>query len=107
MDKRKIKEYKSIKAAAAMLEKELQELQTFQEPDQELITKLQQREAEYNNTLQEIENWLEDIKDPVIHTIFRMKLYENASDLEISEALNYSRSMITRLKNEYLNGGTP
>ena len=60
------------------------------------------REAEYDEMLIELENWLSEIKDPLKYDIFSMKIRNNMTDKEIGLELGYSRARITQIINDYL-----
>lgn len=68
----------------------------------EYVRKLKKRETEYQNLVVELEDWLEDIQDPLLYTIFKLKLKDGLSDKQIGEELGYCRSRITQLINEHL-----
>lgn len=64
--------------------------------------KLRAREAEYEEKLIELEEWLEAEQDPLIYSIIKLKLRNNLTDEEIGNELGYSRSRITQILNNYL-----
>lgn len=60
------------------------------------------REAEYTEKIIELEEWLSEIKDPLVYSIFKLKLRNNLTDKQIGDELGYSRSRITQIINDYL-----
>ena len=68
----------------------------------EYVNKLKSREAEYQEMVIELEEWLEDIQDPLLYRIFKLKLKDGMSDKRIGTELVYSRSRITQMINGYL-----
>lgn len=66
------------------------------------LRKLKLREAEYEEILKDTEEWLEKINDPIIYSIFRLKLKDNLTNQQIGNELGYSRSRITQIINAYL-----
>ena len=63
---------------------------------------LREREAEYEKAIEEVEEWVDHIDDPLIYHIFRQKLRHGKTNAEIGEELNYSRQRIDQLINGYL-----
>ena len=63
---------------------------------------LREREAEYAEAIEEVEEWVNHIDDPLIYHIFRQKLRYGKTNAEIGEELNYSRQRIDQLINGYL-----
>lgn len=63
---------------------------------------LREREAEYAETIAEVEAWVYQIEDPLLYHIFRQKLRHGKTNAEIGEELNYSRQRIDQLINGYL-----
>lgn len=66
------------------------------------MAKLRRREADYEEKLLELEEWLEAEPDPLIYSIIKLKLRNNLTDEEIGAELGYSRSRITQILNNYL-----
>ena len=66
------------------------------------IQKLKSREKEYHARVIELEDWLEDIEDPLLYRIFKLKLKDGMSDKRIGDELGYSRSRITQMINGHL-----
>ena len=66
------------------------------------IERLKRRERDLFEALTEVEEWLEDINDPIIYSIFRMKLRNNMSEEEIGRELGYSQQRINQLVREAL-----
>ena len=64
--------------------------------------RLRQREAEYEHMIADVEEWVDQIEDPLLYFIFRKKLRENMTNAQIGEAVGYSRQRIDQLINEYL-----
>lgn len=60
------------------------------------------REAEYEEILAELEDWLSEIKDPLRYDVLSMKTRNNMTDKQIGDELGYSRSRITQIINDYL-----
>lgn len=63
---------------------------------------LREREAEYEKAIEEVEEWVDHIDDPLLYHIFRQKLRHGKTNAEIGEELNYSRQRIDQLINGYL-----
>ena len=61
------------------------------------IERMKRREKDLFDALAELEEWLEDIKDPVLYSIFRMKLRNNMSEEDIGKELGYSQQRINQL----------
>ncbi len=66
------------------------------------VRELKCREAEYYEMIIELEEWLKDIKDPLLYRIFKWKMKDGMSDQRIADELGYSRSRITQIINGYL-----
>ena len=60
------------------------------------------REAEYEELLAELEDWLSEIKNPLRYDIFSLKMRNNMTDKQIGDELGYSRSRVTQIINDYL-----
>lgn len=61
------------------------------------IKRLKRREQDLLEAVAEVEEWLADIDDPLIYSIFRMKLRNNMSEEEIGKELGYSQQRINQL----------
>lgn len=61
------------------------------------IKKLKRRKQEYENMIEEVEEWIDGIDDPLLYAIFRMKLRNNMTEEEIGRELGYSQQRINQL----------
>lgn len=92
MDERKIRQYRHTVIALGWIRGEIEK----GEKNGEQMQRLKKREAEYQKTKADVEEWIDQIKDPLAHAIFCMKL-EGITDKEIGAQLGYSRSRITQI----------
>lgn len=99
---REIKEYGRMKKTIYQLDTDIQNAE--ENKDFHLADNLKERREKYAAQTEKIEKWLAGIEDTFIYTIFELKLRYGMSDTVIGEALGYSRSSITKYKNDYLNG---
>lgn len=60
------------------------------------------REAEYQEMLLELEEWLSEIDEPLKYNIFSLKMRNNMTDKQIGDELGYSRARVTQIINNYL-----
>ena len=92
MDERKIRQYRHTVIALGWIRGEIEK----GEKNVEQMQRLKTREAEYQKTKADVEEWINKIEDPLAHAIFCMKL-EGKTHKEIGEQLGYSRSRITQI----------
>lgn len=92
MDERKIRGYRHAVIALGWIRGEIEK----GEKNVEQMQRLKKREAEYQKTKADVEEWINKIEDPITHAIFCMKL-EGKTHKEIGAQLGYSRSRITQI----------
>lgn len=92
MDEKKIRGYRHTVIALSWIHGEIEK----GEKNGEQMQRLKKREAEYQKIKADVEEWIDQIKDPLAHAIFCMKL-EGKTHKEIGEQLGYSRSRITQI----------
>lgn len=92
MDERKIRQYRHTVIALGWIRGEIEK----GEKNGEQMQRLRKREAEYQKTKADMEEWINKIEDPITHAIFCMKL-EGKTHKEIGAQLGYSRSRITQI----------
>lgn len=70
--------------------------------EEKLLARLRRKEAELQDEIAKLEEWLEGVEDGLTYSILRLKLRNGLSDAEIGRELGYSRSRITQIINDYL-----
>ena len=63
---------------------------------------MRRKEAELQDEIAKLEEWLEGVEDGLTYSILRLKLRNGLSDAEIGRELGYSRSRITQIINDCL-----
>ncbi len=67
-----------------------------------LKEKLERKEAELQERLSELEDWLEGIEDEKLYLIFRLKYRNGMTYGQIGTEIGYHRTRVSQLHDEYL-----
>ena len=70
--------------------------------EEKLLARMRRKEAELQDEIAKLEDWLEGVEDGLTYSILRLKLRNGLSDAEIGRELGYSRSRITQIINDCL-----
>lgn len=89
-------------AETLSMEKHLQRSGVDYSAYYKLKAKLEQKAAELQERLFELEDWLEEIGDEKLYLIFRLKYWEGMTYGQIGAAIGYHRTRVSQLHDEYL-----